>query len=75
MAAKGSAAKSASGASMSKYDVEVEKRLQALEAEAHPKCHHDTEVDVDHHHGEIKALEAKVDNLILKLKNHFGDLD
>ena len=32
MAAKGSAAKSASGASMSKYDVEVEKRLQALEA-------------------------------------------
>ena len=49
MAAKGTAAKSASGASMSKYDVEVEKRL--------------------------KALEAKVDNLILKLKNHFGDLD
>ena len=75
MAAKGSAAKSASGASMSKYDVEVEKRLQALEAEAHPKCHHDTEVDVDHHHGEIKVLESKVDNLILKLKNHFGDLD
>ena len=31
MAAKGSAAKSASGASMSKYDVEVEKRLQDLE--------------------------------------------
>ena len=35
MAAKGLAAKSASGASMSKYDVEVEKRLQALEAQAH----------------------------------------
>jgi hypothetical protein len=32
MAAKGSAAKSASGAAMSKYDVEVEGRLQALEA-------------------------------------------
>jgi hypothetical protein len=32
MAAKGTAAKSASGASMSKYDVEVEKRLQALES-------------------------------------------
>tara|TARA_Y100001938_G_C7760775_1_gene268473 strand:- start:224 stop:424 length:201 start_codon:yes stop_codon:yes gene_type:complete len=32
MAAKGTAAKSASGASMSKYDVEVEKRLVALEA-------------------------------------------
>jgi len=32
MAAKGQAAKSASGASMSKYDVEVEGRLQKLEA-------------------------------------------
>ena len=32
MAAKGPAAKSASGASMSKYDVEVEARLVALEA-------------------------------------------
>ncbi len=31
MAAKGTASKSASGASMSKYDVEVEARLQALE--------------------------------------------
>ena len=72
MAAKGSAAKSASGASMSKYDVEVEKRLQALEAEAHPKCHHDTEEgDTDR----VSALEAKVENLIAKYKNHFGDLD
>ena len=32
MATKGTAAKSSSGASMSKYDVEVESRLQALEA-------------------------------------------
>ena len=32
MAAKGQAAKSATGASMSKYDVEVEKRLQKLES-------------------------------------------
>lgn len=32
MAAKGQAAKSASGAAMSKYDVEVEARLKALEA-------------------------------------------
>ena len=32
MAAKGSAAKSASGAAMSQYDVEVEARLKALEA-------------------------------------------
>ena len=33
MAAKGTAAKSATGASMSKYDVEVEKRLKAIEAD------------------------------------------
>ena len=72
MAAKGTAAKSSSGASMSKYDVEVEKRLQALEAEAHPKCHHDTEEgDTDR----LSALETKVENLIAKYKNHFGDLD
>ena len=32
MATQGKAAKSASGASMSKYDVEVETRLKALEA-------------------------------------------
>ena len=32
MAFKGTAGKSASGASMSKYDVEVEARLKALEA-------------------------------------------
>jgi len=32
MATKGTAAKSASGSAMSKYDVEVEARLQALEA-------------------------------------------
>ena len=31
MAIKGTAGKSASGAAMSKYDVEVEARLQALE--------------------------------------------
>ena len=36
MAFKGTAAKSSSGASMSKYDVEVESRLKALEADAHP---------------------------------------
>ena len=34
--AKGKASVSASGASMSKYDVEVEARLKALEAQAHP---------------------------------------
>ena len=43
MATKGSAGKSATGASMSKYDVEVEGRLQkleeavkALQADSHP---------------------------------------
>ena len=72
MAAKGSAAKSASGASMSKYDVEVEKRLQALEVEAPPKCHHDTEeVDTDR----LSVLEARFDDLLAHLKNHFGDLE
>ena len=40
--AKGKASVSSSGASMSKYDVEVEARLQALEADAHPKCEHGT---------------------------------
>jgi hypothetical protein len=34
----GKAAKSASGAAMSKYDVEVEARLKALEKNAHEKC-------------------------------------
>ena len=38
MAFKGTAAKSSSGASMSKYDVEVEIRLKALEAKAHEDC-------------------------------------
>ena len=38
MAAKGTARKSESGASMSRYDVEVDARLKALEAKAHSKC-------------------------------------
>ena len=54
MAAKGSAARSASGAAMSKYDVEVEKRLQALEEKAHTPCGG----------GDTSALEAKLDALI-----------
>jgi|TARA_A100001201_G_scaffold44542_2_gene45513 hypothetical protein len=55
MAAKGSAARSASGAAMSKYDVEVEKRLQALEAKAHTPCKGG---------GSASGLEAKLDALI-----------
>ena len=72
MATKGTAAKSASGASMSKYDVEVEKRLQALEAEAHPKCHHDTE---EVHTDRVSVLEARLDKLVNTLKKHYGDID
>lgn len=56
--------KSESGASMSQYDQEVEQRLQALEAKAHEKCEGgggDSE--------RVAALEAKVDDLIEKLKS------
>ena len=62
MAAKGSAGKSASGASMSRYDAEVEGRLKALEAKAHEKCGGGG-ADADR----IAALEAKVDDLIARL--------
>lgn len=61
MAARGTAAKSASGAAMSKYDVEVEKRLKALEEIAHSKCDGGGGgSDVEG----VAALEAKVDRLI-----------
>ena len=70
MAAKGSAAKSASGASMSKYDVEVEKRLQALEAQAHPDRGSD-EGGTDR----VSVLEARLDKLVNTLKKHYGDID
>ena len=57
--AKGKASVSASGASMSKYDAEVESRLKALEAQAHPdRCNDDTGG------GDLAALEAKLDKLI-----------
>ena len=69
MAAKGSAAKSASGASMSKYDVEVEKRLQALEAQAHPDRGSD-EGGTDR----VSVLEARLDKLVNTLKKHYGDI-
>ena len=57
MAFKGTAAKSSTGASMSKYDVEVEARLKALEAKAHDDCGSTGG-------GDCAALEAKVDRLI-----------
>ena len=70
MAFKGTASKSASGASMSKYDVEVEARLKALEAQAHPdRCNDDTGG------GErVAALEAKVDKLI-EVLHHVTDFE
>jgi len=54
--------KSESGATMSQYDQEVEKRLLALEAKAHTKC------EGGGGGGDVAALEAKVDELIAKLK-------
>jgi len=56
MATRGTAGKSATGASMSKYDVEVEARLQKLEAEAHAKPTGATQAKVD---ARLDALEAK----------------
>ena len=56
----GTAGKSASGASMSKYDVEVEARLQALEAVVH-----------DHSEGTSDAtLEEKVEKITQWLQNN-----
>ena len=47
---------------MSKYDVEVEKRLKALEAEAHPKCNHDgDDGDLAERVRIIEAVLRKVD--------------
>ena len=57
MAFKGTAGKSSSGASMSKYDVEVEARLQALEKQAHPVPTGATQQKVD---DRLAALEAAV---------------
>jgi hypothetical protein len=61
MAAKGSAAKSASGASMSKYDVEVEKRLQVIEARL-------AEIDVRFHELTPDSVKAKLEDLIVRLQ-------
>tara|TARA_R100000353_G_scaffold66704_1_gene51814 strand:- start:372 stop:575 length:204 start_codon:yes stop_codon:yes gene_type:complete len=66
MAAKGTAAKSSSGYSMSKYDVEVESRLQALEkavAELQSHSHDGSGGDVS---SVIGALKSQFPN---KFKN------
>ena len=62
MATKGTAAKSSSGAAMSKYDVEVEARLQALEAQAHTPCGGGSDSE------RVAALEAKLQEVIAVLK-------
>ena len=58
--AKGTASKSSSGASMSKYDVEVEARLKALEAKAHDDCG-TTDGDLAERVSIIEAVLRKVD--------------
>ena len=55
--AKGKAAVSSTGASMSKYDVEVEARLKALESQAHPTPTGKTQKKVD---DRLDALEKAV---------------
>ena len=63
MAFKGTASKSSSGASMSKYDVEVEGRLQALEKQAHPTPTGATQKKVD---DRLAALEKAVADIAAK---------
>ena len=60
MSTQGKAARSATGAAMSKYDVEVEARLKALEAKAHAKCD-----------GGGGGDDARVEQLITALKREF----
>ena len=57
--AKGTASKSSSGASMSKYDVEVEARLKALEAKAHEKCNDGGDADLAERVSIIEAVLRK----------------
>ena len=64
MAFKGTAGKSSSGASMSKYDVEVEARLKALEAAVNELKGHSHTSSGGGCDGD---LEAKVDDLIDRL--------
>ena len=60
--AKGKANVSSSGASMSKYDVEVEARLKALEAQAHPdRCNDASDGDLAERVSIIEAVLRKID--------------
>ena len=57
--AKGKAGLSSSGASMSKYDVEVEARLKALEAKAHEDCGSGADGDLAERVSIIEAVLRK----------------
>ena len=57
--AKGKASVSSSGASMSKYDVEVEARLKALEAKAHDQCGDGGDADLAERVSIIEAVLRK----------------
>ena len=62
--AKGKANVSSSGASMSKYDVEVEARLSALEAQAHPdRCNDGGDASLEKRVAIIEASLRKLDKL------------
>ena len=59
--AKGKASISSSGASMSKYDVEVEARLKALESTAHDDCGTTGGGDLEERVSIIEAVLRKID--------------
>ena len=78
--AKGKAGLSSSGASMSKYDVEVEGRLKALEAVAHPVPAHsggggDSRVDsIIAAAKQAQATDVEVDSKLDILLNAISQL-
>ena len=70
MASEGRAARSASGASMSKYDVEVEGRLKKIEAAIKTIQSDITALKSDcaaGGSGDASSVEAKLDDLIARL--------
>tara|TARA_R100001594_G_scaffold25492_2_gene49802 strand:- start:10297 stop:10521 length:225 start_codon:yes stop_codon:yes gene_type:complete len=70
MAFKGTAGKSSSGASMSKYDVEVEGRLKALEAKAHEQGAAGSGSNAALE-GQVSALAAEIGAIKEALHNAF----
>ena len=66
MAAKGQAAKSVSGAAMSKYDVEVEARLKALE-EAVAEL-------TNHEHAAAGGEDALLRKIVMAMEPNFDVL-